>query len=42
MAKRIKGKLYYLVDIWYDDDFIYEVYEDEQGNKKFITSGVIE
>ena len=33
MPKVIKGKIYYLVDIIYDDYFIYEIYEDSQGNK---------
>lgn len=33
MSKIINGKRCYLVDIIYDDYFIYEVYEDEQGNK---------
>ena len=33
MSKIINGRIYYLVDIIYDDCFIYEVYEDEQGHK---------
>ena len=33
MSKIINGKTYYLVDIIYDDYFIYEVYEDENGHK---------
>lgn len=33
MSKTINGKIYYLVDITYDDFFIYEIYEDEQGHK---------
>lgn len=36
MAKIIKGKLYYWVDVIYDNDFIYEVYEDEYGNQLVI------
>lgn len=33
MPKMIKGKLYFLVDITYDDFFIYEIYEDENGKR---------
>lgn len=33
MSKVINGKRYMLVDVIFDDDFIYDIYEDEQGNK---------
>jgi len=33
MLKIINGKRCYLVDIDFDEYFIYEVYEDEQGNR---------
>jgi hypothetical protein len=33
MPITIKGKTYYLIDIIYDDTFIYEVYEDEDGHR---------
>lgn len=33
MSKVIKGKRCFLVDIDFDEYFIYEIYEDEQGNK---------
>ena len=36
MAKKINGKIYYLVDMTYDDDIIYEIYEDKNGNQVVI------
>lgn len=33
MPIRIKGKVYFLVDITYDETFIYEIYEDENGRR---------
>lgn len=33
MSKIINGKKYMLVDVIYDEDFIYDVYEDEQGHQ---------
>ena len=33
MSKKIYGEVYYLVDVIYDDDFIYEVYESESGKR---------
>ena len=41
MPKIIKGKKYFLVDVIFDNDFIYDVYEDEQGNRIKIVSGFI-
>ena len=38
MSKVINGKRYMLVDVIFDDDFIYDIYEDEQGNKIKIVS----
>lgn len=32
MAIKIKGKTYWYVDTQFDDDFIYDIYEDEYGN----------
>ena len=36
MAKKINGKIYYLVDMTFDDDIIYEIYEDKYGNQVVI------
>lgn len=36
MAKKINGKLYYLVDMTFDDEIIYEIYEDETGKRVVI------
>lgn len=33
MSKIINGKKYMLVDVVVLEDFIYDIYEDEQGNK---------
>lgn len=33
MSKIINGKKYMLVDVVVMGDFIYDIYEDEQGNK---------
>lgn len=33
MPITIKGKIYYLVDVTYDNDFVYEIYEDENGKR---------
>lgn len=33
MKIRINGKIYLWVDTQYDDDFIYDIYEDEYGNQ---------
>ena len=33
MSKIINGKKYMLVDVVFDDDLIYDIYEDEQGNQ---------
>ena len=41
MSKIINGKKYMLVDVNFDNDFIYDIYEDEQGNKIKIISGYI-
>ena len=40
MSKRINGKIYYLVDVVFDNDFIYDIYEDEQGNRIKLVSGI--
>ena len=39
MSKIINGKKYYLVDIIERNGFLYDVYEDEQGNRKYICYG---
>lgn len=33
MSKLINGKKYMLVDVVVINDLIYDIYEDEQGNK---------
>lgn len=33
MSKIINGKRYMLVDVVFDDDLIYDIYEDENGNR---------
>jgi len=40
MSKIINGKRYMLVDVVFDDDFIYDIYEDEQGNRIKLVSGI--
>ena len=42
MSKIIKGKKYILVDVIYDDDFVYDIYEDEQGNRIKIISSCLD
>ena len=39
MSIKIKGKIYYLVDIYFDEDLIYDIYEDDNGNQIMIPSG---
>lgn len=39
MSKKINGKIYYLVDVEFDDDLIYDIYEDEQGHRIKVPSG---
>ena len=36
MAKKINGKIYFWVDTTYDDDMIYDIYEDKYGNRVFV------
>ena len=31
MSKKINGEIWYWVDTIYDNDFVYDVYENEQG-----------
>ena len=33
MSKIINGKKYMLVDVIFDEDLIYDIYEDEEGNR---------
>ena len=33
MSKKINGKIYMLVYVVVLDDLIYDIYEDEQGNR---------
>ena len=42
MARVINGKKYLLVDIDYDDNFIYDILEDENGNRIKVISGYID
>ena len=41
MARLINGKKYLLVDIDYDDDLIYDILEDENGNRIKVVSGYV-
>lgn len=41
MSKIINGKKYMLVDVIVKNDFLYDVYEDEQGNRKYICFGYV-
>ena len=38
MRKVINGKRYMLVDVIFDEDFIYDIYEDEKGNRVKVVS----
>ena len=38
MSKVINGKRYMLVDVIFDEDFIYDIYEDEKGNRVKVVS----
>lgn len=40
MSKIINGKRYMLIDVVFDDDFIYDIYEDEQGNRIKLVSDI--
>lgn len=40
MSKKINGVVYYLVDVIFDEELIYDVYEDKQGNQIMIPSSV--
>ena len=31
MSKTINGETWFYVDTTYDDDFVYDIYENEQG-----------
>ena len=42
MSIKIKGNVYYLVDVVFDEDMIYDIYEDRNGNMIKLPSGVIE
>ena len=41
MSVMYKGKPYTLVDVDYDETFIYDVLEDENGNRIRVISGYI-
>lgn len=41
MSKIINGKKYMLVDVLFDEDFIYDIYEDENGHRIKIISDYI-
>ena len=41
MPKIINGKKYMLVDVIFDDEFIYDIYEDEKGHRIKLISGYI-
>ena len=39
MSRKINGVVYYLVDVIFDDELIYDVYEDKNGNRITVPSG---
>ena len=41
MSKRINGKVYWLIDVIYDDDMIYDIYESQSGERVIVPSGVM-
>lgn len=41
MSKRINGKVYWLIDVIYDDDMIYDIYENQSGERVIVPSGVM-
>ena len=41
MSKRINGKVYWLIDVIYDDDMIYDIYENQNGERVIVPSGVM-
>lgn len=42
MARVYKGKEYILVDVVFDDNFIYDILEDKSGNRVKVISGYID
>ena len=42
MSKIINGKRYLLVDVVFDNDLIYDIYEDEKGNRIKVVSGYVQ
>lgn len=42
MAKIINGKKYYWVDTIFDDELIYDIYEDNKGHRVKVISGYID
>lgn len=42
MAKVINGITFYWVDTQFDDDLIYDIYEDESGNRIKVISGCVD
>ena len=41
MSKKINGKTYWYVDTQYDDELIYDIYEDDKGHKVKVVVGYI-
>ena len=39
MPRKYKGKNYHWVDTIYDEDFIYDILEDDNGNRIKVISG---
>lgn len=41
MSKKINGKTYWYVDTQYDDELIYDIYQDNYGNVIRVIVGYI-
>lgn len=41
MSKKINGKTYWYVDTQYDDELIYDIYQDKYGNTIRVVVGYI-
>ena len=41
MTKKINGQVWYYVDTTYDDDLVYDIYENEQGETFYEVVGTL-
>lgn len=41
MSKKINGQVWYYVDTTYDDDLVYDIYENEQGETFYEVVGTL-